>query len=77
MTTPFLIAPFTFIPQFNGWYDSYLHGTPLDGESPLYWLSFLALAVAGIITLLTHIPNIKKLINGTETKTFLKKTTNK
>ncbi len=72
MTTPFLIAPFTFIPQFNGWYDSFLYGTWVNGSSDLYWLSFLTLLIAGIITLLSHIPNIKKLIKGTETKTILK-----
>lgn len=69
--TPFIIAPFTFITQLNGWYDSYIHGTSLDGSSSLYWLSFLTLIIAAIIILLTHIPNIKKMIIGNETKTKL------
>ena len=72
MTTPFIIAPLTFIFCFNGWYDSILHGTNLVGGTNLYWLSFLTLIVAAIITLLSHISNIKKLISKTETKTYLK-----
>ncbi len=72
ITTPFIIAPLTFVFFFNGWYDSILNGTNLVGGTELYWLSFLTLIVAAIITLLSHISNIKKLINKTETKTYLK-----
>ncbi|MGL6124917.1 MAG: glycerol-3-phosphate 1-O-acyltransferase PlsY [Metamycoplasmataceae bacterium] len=75
--TPFILAPLTFIPELNGWYDSYLKGTHVDGNSSLYWLSFVTLIIAAIIVLLTHIPNIKKIIKGTETRTSLKgKTSN-
>lgn len=72
MVAPFLIAPLTFVPQLNGWYDSYLHGTFVDGSGSLYWLSFLTVMIAAVIIVLSHIPNIKKLIKGTETKTTLK-----
>ncbi|MGL5204714.1 MAG: glycerol-3-phosphate 1-O-acyltransferase PlsY [Metamycoplasmataceae bacterium] len=70
--TPFILAPLTFIPQLNGWYTSYLHGTFIDGSGELYWLSFVALLVAAFVVLFSHMSNIKKIIKGTETKTKLK-----
>ncbi len=70
--TPFLLAPLTFIPELNGWYDSYL-GPDLNGESNLFWLSFLVLIIAAIMIILSHIPNIKKIIIGTENKMKFKK----
>ncbi|MDK2819838.1 MAG: glycerol-3-phosphate 1-O-acyltransferase PlsY [Mycoplasmataceae bacterium] len=68
---PLILAPLTFIPELNGWHDSFLNGTNLDGSGSLYWLSFLSLMIASLMIIFSHRSNIKKILNGTETKMIL------
>ncbi|MGL5617679.1 MAG: glycerol-3-phosphate 1-O-acyltransferase PlsY [Metamycoplasmataceae bacterium] len=73
--TPFILAPLSLIPQLNGWYTSYLHGTFVDGSGAYYWLSFVTLLVAAFFVLFSHWQNVKRLLNGAETKTYLRSKT--
>lgn len=75
--SPLILAPLTFIPELNGWYDSFFYGTSLNGFSSLYWLSFLSLIIAALMIVFSHMSNIKKILSGTETKMILIKKKNK